>query len=451
MVKNRALKRDARVIKASTGITYPRARDLLADPVDQDTPVPSLSLGYGPGGEDITYRPGKGSVLVIEGPSGFGKSVLMTRLAAEAADVASVYVIDVAKQGSDYQWLRRDLSALETTAAGALALVKRLGQPRHTVSLLIVDEIAYTDDIPGFSEALQALSDSGMPIIIGGQAPHQFLSPALRTRAELMILDGWQTAAYRSPAGNGQVIIPPGGQVPDPEYSFMFGTDEAGSLSLYSPARDRNLLVTGRPGTGKTWLLHALATDAAKSMDVYIGTAGVHSDDVVWPLSAVSTATSLAATADMLDELMLEAEIRSRQHYGEVAAEHAPRPVLIVLDELSALVRNDPHARAASCPPEDREARTRITVAVGKIARAGRAAGVSLVLASQTADLLQLIPGSGDLKVNLSRLVLGSLESYPPDLREDLRDQPGKLLPGLGQGAYKPLSGPGGLVTISLP
>jgi DNA replication protein DnaC len=451
MVKNRALKRDARAIKASTGITYPRARDLLTDPVDQDTLVPSLSLGYGPDGEDITYRPGKGTFLVIEGPSGFGKSLLMTRLAAEAVDVASVYVIDAAKQGTDYQGLSGELSALETTAAGALALVKRLGEPRHTASLLIIDEVAYTNDIPGFSDALRALSDSGMPIIIGGQAPHQFLSPSLRTRAQLIILGDRHKAAYKTSAGNGQVILPPGGKAPEPDYSFAFGADAVGSPATFTPARDRNLLVTGPPGAGKTWFLRALAADATKSIDVYVGTAGIYPKDLVWPSSAAGTAMSLATTADMLDELMLEAEIRSRQHYREDAAENESRPVLIVLDEFSSLIRNDPYATAAECPQEDRAARTRIAVAVGKIARAGRAAGVSLVLSSQTSDILQLIPGAGDLKVSLSQLVLGDLNYGSQGLTAGLRDPALQgLRPQVRQGIYAPLSGAGGLVDIAL-
>lgn len=454
MVKNRALKRDARVIKASTGITYPRALGLITGPVDHDALIPSLSLGIDADGEEVTYRPGKGTVLIIEGPSGFGKSLLMARLAAEAVGVASVYVIDALKKGSDYRGLSRELSALETTADGALALVGRLAEPRHTASLLIIDEIASTEDIPGFSEALLALSDSGMPVIIGGQAPHQSLSPALLTRAELMILGDRHKAAYKTPAGNSQVVLPPGGQVPETAYSFTIGTDTAGSPALFTPARDRNLLVTGRPGVGKTRLLKALADDATKVMDVYI--CGLRPQHPVFGIqvpAALSTATSLAATADILDEMVLLAERRQRLSYREApggSAAPEERPILIVIDEFAGLIRSDPHATAAECTPEDREARTRIAVAVGKIARAGRAAGVTLVLASQTADILQLVPGSGDLTVNLSRLVLSGLQLPAQALTElpDLGLQ--ALRPGGRQGVYEPASRSGGLVDIDL-
>lgn len=468
MVKNRALKRDARVIKASSGITYPRARDLITSPVDQDTLVPSLLLGYGADGGNILHRPGKGTVLVIGGYSGSGKSVLMRRLATEAADVASVYIIDIAKGGTDYRDISADLSALETTASGALALVRDLTGAR-TASILFVDYIDYTtspEGITGFREALQALSDSGMPIVVGGQLPHRALPAALMERADRILIGKTDSrarqrmlrnpdapiigdrykAVYETAAGTVQAILPPGGQIPDPDYSFTIGTASSGASIAYTPALDRHLLITGAPGSGKTWTLQALAAGASKHMDVYAGTAGLYPDEAVWPSTAAGTAMSLAATADMLDELMLQTEIRARQH-----SQGSDRPVLIVLDEFSSLVRNDPMATAAECPPEDREARTRIAVAVGKIARASRAAGVSLVLASQTTDVLKLIPGSGDLKVSLSRLVLGNLEHFAPLLTADLRDPELQALrPATRQGVYESSTGSGGLVDIVL-
>ncbi len=471
MVKNRAEKRNARTIKASTGLTYPRALDLLTGPVDQDTLVPSLLLGYGPDGGNIVHRPGKGTVLVIGGYSGSGKSVLMNRLAAEAADVASVYIIDVAKGGADYRDIRGELSGLETTTAGALARIRSLTENRHTASLLFVDYVDYTaspDGVPGFSEALQALSDSGMPIIVGGQLPYRALPAALMERADRVLIGKTDSrarqrmlrnpdapvlgdrykAVYETAAGTVQVILPPGGQIPDPDYSFTIGTDSTGASITYTPARDRHLLITGAPGSGKTWSLLALAVGASRLMDVYVGTAGLYPDEVAWPASAAGTATSLAETADMLDELMLETEIRARQHDQ---GSDRPRPVLIVLDEFSALVRNDPYATMAECPPEDREARIRIAVAIGKIARASRAAGVSLVLASQTANVLRLIPGEDHLKVSLSRLVLGNLEPFAPLLTADLRDPELQALrPRTRQGVYEPAGRNGGLVDIVL-
>lgn len=476
MVKNRAEKQNARTIKARTGLTYPRAQARLR--AGQEPVSPSLFLGFSPDGNKVTHRPGKGTVLAIGGYSGSGKSVLMHRLAVEAAYVASVYIIDVAKGGADYLDIRGELSALETTAAGALALVRTLTGTKHTASVLFVDYIDYTtspEGIPGFREALQALSDSGMPIIVGGQLPHRALPAALMERADRILIGKTDSrarqrmlrnpdapvlgdrykAVYETADSTVEVTLPPGDSVREPRYSFTFGTDAAGSLAVFTPALDGNLLVTGRPGAGKTWLLQALAVDAAKSMDVHVSSTGsYHLEFGVHAPGAMSTATSLAATADMLDELMLEAERRQWLSSWEASGGSAApetRPILIVLDEFADLIRNEPYATMAECPPEDREARTRIAVAVGKIARAGRAAGVSLVLASQTADVLQLIPGSGDLKVDLSCLVLGDLEPSKRPLTE-LRDPELQALrPGNRQGAYEPLGRHGGMVNIDLP
>jgi nicotinamide riboside kinase len=302
MVKNRALKRDARVIKASTGITYPRARDLLVDPVDQDTLVPSLFLGYGADGGNIIHRPGKGTLLVIGGYSGSGKSVLMSRLAAEASTVASVYVIDVAKGGSDYRDISGGLSALETTAAGALARIRSLTAPRHTASILFVDYIDYVaspEGIPGFREAIQALSDSGMPVIVGGQLPHRALPASMMERADRIligktayshrqamlrnpdapVLGDRYKAVYETAAGSVEVILPPGGKIPEPDYRFEFGTNSTGHPVAFVPAQDRSLYISGSAGSGKTTFLNALAADAVTSMDVYFSNAAFPSEE----------------------------------------------------------------------------------------------------------------------------------------------------------------------------
>ena len=54
-------------------------------------------------------------------------------------------------------------------------------------------------------------------------------------------------------------------------------------------------------------------------------------------------------------------------------------------------------------------ARVEIGVHAGKISREARSAGVTLALGTQklSAKMLDTIPGAGDLKVNLSRVLLG--------------------------------------------
>lgn len=474
MVKNRAEKQNARAIKARTGLTYPRAQARLR--AGHELQLPALFLGYGTDGGNIVHRPGRGKILVVGGGTGTGKSLLLSRLAAEASGAIPVYVIDAAKYGSDYQAIRGQLTAIETTAAGALARVKSLAEPEHSASLLVIDEIAYADDIPGFREALWALSDSGVSIIIGGQVPHRSLPAALMARADRMILGdttyGDRLAMFRNPdapvlggrhkailettAGSVQVILPPGGVVPKPDCRFEFGTDAVGAPAAFTPARDLHLLVTGCPGAGKTWFLRALATDAVKSMDVYVSSTSPHAESELRVPWAAMTATSLEATADMLHEIMREINVRNARRHRESVSRaadlrDAPRPILIVLDEFYSLIHNDPMATAAECTPEDRNARARIAVAVGKLAREGRTAGVSLVIAGHSTEL-QLIPGAGDFKVSLSRLVLGRLDGGFQDLTADLRDPALRALrPASRQGIYAPLSGDGGLVDIILP
>jgi hypothetical protein len=474
MVKNRAEKQNARAIKAKSGLTYPRAQARLR--AGHELQFPALFLGYGSDGEKVVHRPGRGKILVAGGGTGTGKSLLLSRLAAEASGTAPVYVIDAAKYGSDYRAIRGKLAALETTAAGALACVKSLAEPEHSASLLVIDEIAYADDIPGFREALWALSDSGMSIIIGGQVPHRSLPAALMARADRMILGdttyGDRLAMFRNPdaqvlggrhkailettTGTVQVILPPGGIVPKPGYRFEFGTDAAGAPAVFNPARDGHLVVTGCPGAGKSWLLRALAADAVKSMDVYISSTSPHPEDEIRTPWAAMTAASLEATADMLQEIMREINVRNARCHRESVSRasdlrEAPRPILVVLDEFHSLVHNDPMATAAECTPEDRNSRARVAVAVGKLAREGRSAGVSLVVAGYNADL-QLIPGAGDLMSGLSRLVLGPLDGGFQNLTAGLHDPALRALRPAGrQGVYAPLSGVGGLVDIVLP
>jgi nicotinamide riboside kinase len=464
MVKNRALKRDARVIKASTGITYPRARDLLTDPVDQDTLVPSLFLGYGADGGNIVHRPGKGTVLVIGGYSGSGKSVLMNRLAAEAADVASVYVIDVAKGGADYRDLRGDLSALETTADGALARIRALTKTRTTASVLFVDYVDYTaspEGIPGFHEALQALSDSGMPVIVAGQLPHRALPAPLLERADrvligktasaqrqallrepdaVIVADKYQ-AVFESSAGSVLVALPPGGHATAAPYQFELGTDRTGHSVAFVPSQDLNLFVTGPVASGKTTILNALAIDASASMDVYFANAAFPSSEIQTP-PAVRRMTTHQETVEVLEELLEEISARRTACHeagvGSVAdLSVPPRPILIVMDEFQWLLHTE--QLSVFSDPELRPLRARIAVAVGKIARESRTAAVSLVMASQAEDVLRLIPGESQLRVTMSRLALGG-----PGIRFQ---HPHEL--GRQEGIYQPQFRRGGYIDIA--
>ena len=90
----------------------------------------------------------------------------------------------------------------------------------------------------------------------------------------------------------------------------------------------------------------------------------------------------------------------------------------MLIDEFTSLVGRDPVPPRTDDPELDAErdlieaanhARVEIGVFAGKIAREARSAGVTLALGTQklSAKMLDTIPGAGDLKVNLSRVLLG--------------------------------------------
>ena len=90
----------------------------------------------------------------------------------------------------------------------------------------------------------------------------------------------------------------------------------------------------------------------------------------------------------------------------------------MLIDEFTSLVGRDPVPPRTGDPELDAErdlieaanhAWVEIGVFAGKIAREARSAGVTLALGTQklSAKMLDTIPGAGDLKVNLSRVLLG--------------------------------------------
>ncbi|KQO98654.1 hypothetical protein ASF30_11370 [Leifsonia sp. Leaf264] len=106
--------------------------------------------------------------------------------------------------------------------------------------------------------------------------------------------------------------------------------------------------------------------------------------------------------------------------YRDLPEEIRPAHVYLLMDEFTSLMQPDPVSKTPSDDPEveaDRLAQLQSNTAkqyigtmTGKIAREARSAGVTLILATQklTAKMLDTIPGSGDLKTNLSRMLLGN-------------------------------------------
>lgn len=101
MVKNHAAKAAARKLKAESGITYPRALDLVRA-AGYGSIYPSLTIGLA-AGAPVKWQPRTGSRLEITGVPGSGKSQLMAMMAAQAAAAgAEVLIIDLDKGGPDY-------------------------------------------------------------------------------------------------------------------------------------------------------------------------------------------------------------------------------------------------------------------------------------------------------------------------------------------------------------
>src|SRR6476620_1674497 len=119
---------------------------------------------------------------------------------------------------------------------------------------------------------------------------------------------------------------------------------------------------------------------------------------------------------------------------------------MVLIDEFTSLVGRDPVPPRTGDDELDAErelieaanhARIEIGVFAGKIAREARSAGVTLTLGTQklSAKMLDTIPGAGDLKVNLSRVLLGKTSwgdrasaLRSPDDAPDLDDTIGRGL-----------------------
>ena len=237
-----------------------------------------------------------------------------------------------------------------------------------------------------------------------------------------------------------------------------FGVDVTGQTLCLRP-QDVHLAVFGMTGGGKSVLLQSLLYGSCLAgWDVYIGdpTKGGADFQFARPY-AKSIAQTLHGAGQMMRHVYEEVKRRKdlNAKYGASSINDLPEDVrpakmLVMLDEFTSLVIPDPVPAASDDVEADleREAviasnaqRAAIGTATARVAREARSAGVVLVLATQklTAKILDSIPGSNDLKANLSRLLLGK-HSYgdkqaafrQPDDAPDLGD----LVP-VGRGIFE--------------
>jgi S-DNA-T family DNA segregation ATPase FtsK/SpoIIIE len=213
-------------------------------------------------------------------------------------------------------------------------------------------------------------------------------------------------------------------------YGIMpFATGVEGNAVFYDPRVDAHILIAGASGGGKSVSLQVILYPAAmQGCEIYVvdPTKGGADFGFVRPY-----AKAFAATIEEADALMkhVYGEVMKRkalnaQHrvgsYRDLPEDIRPKHIYLVMDEFTSLMQPDPVSKTVSEDPDvedDRQAQLRANAAkarigtlTGKIAREARSAGVTLVLATQklSAKMLDTIPGAGDLKTNLSRMLMGN-------------------------------------------
>ena len=206
-----------------------------------------------------------------------------------------------------------------------------------------------------------------------------------------------------------------------------FATGIEGEPVEYNFRLDPHLLIAGASGGGKSVLLQSLAFGAlVRGYELYVAdpTKGGADFKFAEPYAKAFTDSPFTAAAMMKG---IYAEVVRRKNlnkanavgnYRDLPENIRPKHICILLDEFTSLMGQDPVPAPSDDPEMDAErdmvlatnrAKTEIGVYAGKIAREARSAGVTLFLATQklSAKMLDTIPGAGDLKVNLSRLLLG--------------------------------------------
>jgi DNA segregation ATPase FtsK/SpoIIIE, S-DNA-T family len=206
-----------------------------------------------------------------------------------------------------------------------------------------------------------------------------------------------------------------------------FATGVDGEPVEYNFRVDAHLLCAGASGGGKSVLLQSLAFGSLiRGYELYVAdpTKGGADFKFAEPYAKAFTATPFEAAAMMRG---IYAEVVRRKNlntahevgnYRDLPEDIRPKHIIILLDEFTSLMGQDPVPAASDDPEMDAEremimatnrAKTEVGVYAGKIAREARSAGVTLILATQklSAKMLDTIPGAGDLKVNLSRLLMG--------------------------------------------
>jgi S-DNA-T family DNA segregation ATPase FtsK/SpoIIIE len=213
----------------------------------------------------------------------------------------------------------------------------------------------------------------------------------------------------------------------DAATGIPFATGIDGDAIAYNPRVDPHLLVAGASNGGKSVVLQAIIYGAlVRGWDLYVAdpTKGAADFRFAEPYAKAVTIDPFEAAAMMkavYKEVVRRKNLNSQHAVGNyrlLPDDVRPPHMLVVIDEFTSLMGADPVPKPSDDPAMDYErdliiatnqAKSEIGVFAGKCAREARSAGLTLVLATQklSAKLLDTIPGAGDLKVNLSRMLLG--------------------------------------------
>lgn len=241
---------------------------------------------------------------------------------------------------------------------------------------------------------------------------------------------------------------------------IAFATGVDGEPEEFIPRRDVHLAVIGMSGSGKSVTAQALLYGAAiKGYEIFVidPMKGAADFKFLEPY-ARAMSTNIHDAAATLKAIYAEVERRKdlNARYGaasiaDLPDDVRPAPIFVFVDEFTSLITAERVPRQAFDDPvleAERQQqlrissdRTAIAYSTGKLARESRSAGVSLCLGTQKlmADSLKDVPGGGDLKTNLSRLLLGqtSLGERMSALRAfDQAPDPGEVVPA-GRGIWE--------------
>lgn len=210
--------------------------------------------------------------------------------------------------------------------------------------------------------------------------------------------------------------------------AIPFGNTVEGDVAAYDWKTDPHLLILGGSGSGKSATLQVLLTSALfRGAEVYVadpskGAADFRFAEDYLKAIIVDTVESSAMMNAIYAEVVRRKNLNSEHgvgSYRDLPAEIQPPHIVVVIDEFTSLMMADRLKKPNTNDPEVlaeyeeqvqiNDAKANIGSKAGRIAREARSAGVTLILATQklTSDTLSSIPGAGDLKTNMSRLLLG--------------------------------------------